>query len=80
MNNEQEYWKGLIEDLRDPEGPGLTVAEIAAEAGVDDRQVFRWLQGDRPKGLVALRVYLFHVKRCPPGRCPPDHSVMSVKG
>jgi hypothetical protein len=67
---EQEYWCGIVKELQDVP---VTVAEIAEHCGVNDRQVWRWKDGDRPMGFAAVRLYLLHVKRCPPGRCPPLH-------
>lgn len=70
MSDEQQYWRGLVEDLQGV----MTIAQIADEVGVQERQVWRWKTGDRPKGMAAIRVYLLHVKRCPPRQCPAGHS------
>ncbi|MDP2619287.1 MAG: hypothetical protein Q8P46_03795 [Hyphomicrobiales bacterium] len=71
MSKEQEkcYWRCLIVELQRV----MTIAEIAEEVGVNDRQVWRWKEGGRPKGMNAIRVYLLHVKRCPEGHCPMGH-------
>lgn len=58
-NTENEYWRKLIEELQEE---GFTLEQIAAEINVSERQVSNWKTGDRPKGLSAVRLYLFHVK------------------
>jgi hypothetical protein len=59
---EKQYWAGLITDLNKL----LTISAISAELGTDERQVWRWKAGDtRPMGMMAVKVYLLHFKRCP---------------
>lgn len=58
VSKEQEYWRKLIEDLTGK----FTLGYIADEIGVSARQVTNIRNGDRPKGWVALRLYLFHMK------------------
>lgn len=57
---EQERWRVIVRDLQ----AKFTLAQIATEVGVTERQVANWRTGDRPKGLVAVRLYLFHWRRC----------------
>ena len=66
----------MVEELR---AVGMTIAEIAEGAHVDDRQVYRWLEGDRPKGLTAVRVYTLHVNHCPEGQWRAGHSQILEK-
>lgn len=58
MSEEQQYWERLITDLQEK----FTLEYIAEEIGVTDRQVSNWKAGDRPKGMNAVRLYLFHAK------------------
>lgn len=70
-NEEKEYWSRLITELQ----AVMTIAQIAAEVDVEDRQVWRWKSAERrPMGMTAVRVYLLHVKRCPERQCPEGHS------
>lgn len=73
---EKEYWKRLVNDLQDV----MTIAEIADSLGIeDDRQVWRWKAGERrPMGIMAVRVYTLHVKRCPNRQRLFDHIAMEV--
>lgn len=75
MSTEQEYWARLILELQ----AVITIAEIAEHVGVNDRQVWRWKDGDRPKGMNAIRVYLLHVKLCPQGQCLVSHVATTGK-
>lgn len=44
----------------------LTGAQIANEVGVDQREVWRWKAGERrPMGMLAVKVYLLHLRVCP---------------
>ena len=61
MNAEEEkaYWKRLVLDLQEI----MTIADMAAEIGVEAREVWRWKSGERrPMGFKAVKVYLLHVK------------------
>lgn len=67
---EKEYWRQIVSDLQDV----MTVAEMALELDANERQVWRWKSGaDRPMGMMAIKVYLLHVKRCPERQCPVGH-------
>lgn len=57
---EQLYWKGVIEELQ---AWKITLEMIAEELGVSDRQVSNWKSGQRPTGMMALRLHEFHMKR-----------------
>lgn len=62
MNAEEEkaYWKRLVNELQEV----MTIADIAKEICVEDREVWRWKSGERrPMGIKAVKVYLLHVKR-----------------
>lgn len=48
----------MVNDLQQK----FTLETIAAEIGVTVRQVTNIKGGDRPKGFVAIRLYLFHEK------------------
>lgn len=41
---------------------GVTLARIAEEIGISERQVSNVKNGDRPKGESAVKLYLFHMK------------------
>lgn len=56
--DEKGYWRGVIEELQIK----FTLEYIAAEIGVSERQVSNWKAGDRPKGMRAVKLYLFHAK------------------
>jgi plasmid maintenance system antidote protein VapI len=58
MSEEQEKFRLMIEDLRER----YTLQTIADEIKVSVRQVTNIINGDRPKGMVAIRLYLFHGK------------------
>jgi transposase len=60
MEDETGYWRQVICDLQDN---GMTLEKIAEYMGVSDRQVSNWKNGDRPKGLTALKLYMLHVER-----------------
>ena len=83
MSEERAYWSKLVEDLQ-----GLmtvhgimTIAKIAELIGVEPRQVWRMKAGeDRPKGIVALNLYLLHMKHCPERQRPESHSQEALKG
>ena len=68
---EQAYWRCVIEALQEV----MTIAQIAEEIEVNDRQVWRWKSGeDRPTGMKAIHLYRLHVERCPTRQCPLRHS------
>jgi hypothetical protein len=76
-DEEKDYWKRLVNDLQGV----MTIAEIAVAVGVEDRQVWRWKSGERrPMGMLAVHVYLLHVKRCPTRQCLNGHSAQGEKG
>lgn len=58
MTAEHEYWRRLVDELNEK----FTLEYLAQEFEVSIRQVTNWKSGDRPKGLTAIRVYLFHAK------------------
>lgn len=60
MSDEQVYWSSLIADLRKD---GMTLEQIAEAVGVGIRQVSNWINGDRPLGLNAVRLYELSKKR-----------------
>lgn len=59
MSEEHQYWRRLIEELQEVK---ITIERIASEIGVSERQVTNWKNGDRPKGLHALNLYMLHMK------------------
>lgn len=67
VSDEQLQWKKMIEELQEL----FTLADLAAEFNVTLRQVSNWKHGDRPKGMKAVKVYLFHAKHCIPPRNAP---------
>lgn len=58
MSEEQAYWRRIVDELNEK----FTLGYIAKEIKVSVRQVTNIKQGDRPKGLVAVRLYVFHMK------------------
>lgn len=68
MSEEQQKWRQMVLDLQEV----MTIAQIAESLDVAPRQVWRWKEGDRPKGMTAVRLYLLHVKRCPRGHVTPE--------
>lgn len=74
--DEKERWRCIVLDLQEV----MTVAQIAAAVDVEPRQVWRWKDGDRPRGMTAVRLYLLHVKRCPGRQCPEGHSQTAQEG
>ena len=62
MNREEEkeYWPRLINELNEK----FTLEYLAREFGVSERQVSNWKKGERPLGFKAIKIYLFHGKRC----------------
>lgn len=56
--DEAAYWRKLILDLQDK----FTLEFLAQHFNVSIRQVSNWKTGDRPRGMTAIRIYLFHVK------------------
>jgi hypothetical protein len=70
MTDERERWRAIVLELQEV----MTIAAIAEAVEVEPRQVWRWKEGDRPLGMTAVRLYLLHVKRCPPRQCPAGHS------
>lgn len=59
MSEEQKYWQRVIEELQ---GWGVTLEKTAAHMEVSVRQVSYWKAGQKPKGFLAIRLYLFHEK------------------
>lgn len=59
MSEEQEHWRRLIDELQ---GWGVTIEKIADHLGVSDRQVSNWKTGQRPTGLLAVKLTEFHDK------------------
>jgi hypothetical protein len=60
MSEEQQYWQRLINELQ---GWKVTLEMIAdKELSVSDRQVSNWKAGQRPTGITAVKLYLFHAK------------------
>ena len=57
--SEEEHWRRLIQELQ---GWGVTLERIAEHLGVSDRQVSNWKDGQRPTGLVAVNLTMFHEK------------------
>jgi hypothetical protein len=61
VSEEQEHWRRVISELRGPKDcPRMTVAAIAEAVGVEPRQVWRWMDGDRPLGLNAVKLHELH--------------------
>lgn len=60
MSDEQEYWARLIQELQTI---GVTLERIAEHLGVSDRQVSNWKNGQRPIGMVAVRLVTFHMEQ-----------------
>jgi transcriptional regulator with XRE-family HTH domain len=60
MSEEQKYWARLIQELQDW---GITLERIAEYLNVSDRQVSYWKSGQRPTGLLAINLYMFHDKQ-----------------
>jgi len=58
MSEEQEKWKRMVEDLRQK----FTLQTIGDEIGLSARQVFNIQAGAQPKGMSAIKLYLFHGK------------------
>lgn len=59
MNDETEYWRRVIEELQ---ALGVTLERIAEHLGVSARQVSYWKRGQRPTGILAIKLSLFHEK------------------
>lgn len=60
MSEEQQYWARLIQELQNV---GVTLERIAEHLGVSDRQVSNWKSGQRPVGLIAVRLVTFHMEQ-----------------
>lgn len=58
MSEEQEKWKRMVTDLRQR----FTLQTIGDEIGLTARQVFNIQAGAQPKGMSAIKLYLFHMK------------------
>jgi DNA-binding transcriptional regulator YiaG len=60
VNQEEEskFWLRVLSELR----ARFTLEYLAEEIGVSVRQVSNWQAGDKPKGMNAVRLYLFHMK------------------
>ena len=71
QEEEQKWWAMMVKELFEV----MTAISIADHVGVTERQVWRWMEGDRPKGFKAINVYLLHVKRCPQGQRPQVHFI-----
>lgn len=57
--SEHEHWRSVIQWLQDH---GITLERIAEHHGVSVRQVSNWKNGQRPTGLQAVRLTMFHEK------------------
>jgi DNA-binding transcriptional regulator YiaG len=76
IDNEEEraFWFRVVAELRTQ----FTLEYLAEEMGVSVRQVLNWQAGVyRPKGMNAVRLYLFHVKH---GTTVPDGSLIHSQG
>lgn len=71
MSEEQQYWARLIQELQNI---GITLEKIAEELGVSDRQVSYWKSGQRPTGLIAIKLVRLHEGRILQGRTIPSIS------
>lgn len=58
---EAEYFRQLVTDLQ---LVGVTGSAIGEFCGVQERQVFNWKNGDRPRGMTAVKLFLLHSKHC----------------
>lgn len=58
MSEEQQKWKLMVSDLR----MKFTLQTIGDEIGLSARQVHNIGQGAQPKGMSAIKLYLFHMK------------------
>lgn len=72
MSEEQEKWRRMVDELNEL----FTLEYIGNQIGVSERQVSNIKDGDRPKGFVAIRLYLFHMKH----RTPVQESGTPVHG
>ena len=71
MSEEQQYWARLIQELQEK----FTLEYIAEEIGVSVRQVSNWKTGDRPLGMNAIKLYLFHAKHGTTVQGIPVHGI-----
>lgn len=53
---EKDFWHRLITELNEK----FTLQFIAETIGVTVRQITNYKHGDRPKGVVAIRLVQFH--------------------
>ena len=65
---EKQYWRKLIEELQKV----MTIRELSDLLDISERQISNWKNGDRPKGMMAIRVYALHVKQCTRVHEPED--------
>lgn len=57
MSEEQQHWLKLIQELQDA---GVTLEKIAEHLLVSVRQVSNWKRGQRPTGMIAVRLTALH--------------------
>lgn len=57
---EFDYWRNLINELQ---MRGASLERIAEAVGVSTRQVSYWKNGQRPSGLHAVNLVMFHGKQ-----------------
>lgn len=65
---EKEYWRRLVEELQ----AVMTIRQMSDALDISERQIANWKTGDRPKGMMAIKVYTLHVKRCTTVHEPKD--------
>lgn len=72
MTKEEEkaWWQKMVNDLREK----FTIEQLAEKLDVSERTVCNWQNGERPMGMKAIRVYLFHVECCSPLHGSAVHS------
>lgn len=56
-NSEKEYWARAMKEVLD--ASPLTLEELALRLKVSSRQLHNYKLGDRPCGLVAIRLYFY---------------------
>lgn len=56
-NSEKEYWSRAVREVL--EASPLTLEQIAERLMVSVRQVHNYKLGERPSGLVAIRLYFY---------------------
>lgn len=58
MIEEREFWAKLVRELQEI----FTLERIAEEIGLSVRQVSNIKDGDKPKGLAAVKLHRFHAE------------------